>query len=106
MRYGFDSRIPLPSYAKATDDSRMYYVYILKSSKSGSLYYGYTTDLSKRVKEHNEGLSKYTKGLLPWTLVWYCAFSNKKKAKDFELYIKSGSGKAFAYKRLVSLALE
>ncbi|OGK08889.1 hypothetical protein A2767_05075 [Candidatus Roizmanbacteria bacterium RIFCSPHIGHO2_01_FULL_35_10] len=83
----------------------MYYVYILQSSKSGILYYGYTKDLRNRIKEHNEGKSTFTKGHAPWKFVWYCAFINKQKAKDFELYIKSGSGKAFAYKRLVDVAL-
>ena len=83
----------------------MYYVYILKSSKSGILYYGYTEDLRRRVEEHNTGKSKFTKGHVPWKLVWYCAFENKNKAKDFELYLKSGSGKAFVYKRLVNVAL-
>jgi len=39
---------------------------------------------------------------LPWKLVFYCAFDNEQKAKDFELYLKSGSGKAFVYKRLVN----
>ncbi len=42
---------------------------------------------------------------MPWKLVWYCAFAEKQKAKDFELYLKSGSGKAFVYKRLVTVAL-
>lgn len=83
----------------------MYYVYILQSSKSGILYYGYTTDLKKRFKEHNTSKSKFTKGHLPWKLVFYCAFVDKQKAKDFEHYLKSGSGKAFVYKRLVKVAL-
>ncbi len=82
----------------------MYYIYILKSSKSQILYYGYTEDLRKRVAEHNKGQSKLTKGHRPWKLVWYCAFVSKQRAKDFELYLKSGSGKAFVYKRLVALA--
>ena len=80
----------------------MYYVYILQSSKSSILYYGYTTDLRRRFKEHNDGKSKFTKGHLPWKLVFYAAFEKEKTAKDFELYVKSGSGKAFTYKRLVS----
>jgi putative endonuclease len=92
------------SFAKATDDL-VYYVYILKSSKSGVLYYGYTTDLKKRLLEHNSGKSRFTKGHLPWTLVWYSAFKDQKKAEDFELYLKGGSGKAFVYKRLVNVAL-
>ncbi len=83
----------------------MYYVYILKSSKSPKFYYGYSSDLKRRFKEHNEGKSKYTKPFTPWKIVWYCAFECEKKAKDFELYIKSGSGKAFVYKRLVDVAL-
>lgn len=82
----------------------MYYVYILQSSKSGILYYGYTEDLRKRLQEHNKGKSKFTKGHTPWKLVYYSAFVDKQKAKDFELYLKSGSGKAFAYKRLVEVA--
>jgi len=79
----------------------MYYTYILHSSKSGILYYGYTSDLIKRVKEHNSGNSPATKPHQPWKLVWYCAFPTAKQAKDFELYLKSGSGKAFTKKRLV-----
>ncbi len=81
----------------------MYYVYILQSSKSGILYYGFTEDIKKRLQEHNCGQSKFTKGHTPWILVWYSGFQDKRKAKDFELYLKSGSGKAFVYKRLVAL---
>lgn len=42
---------------------------------------------------------------MPWKLVWYGGFSTEKEARDFELYLKTGSGKAFAYKRLISEAL-
>ena len=68
------------------------------------MYYGYTDDLKRRLEEHNNGQSKFTKGHLPWKLVFYAGFADKQRAKDFELYIKSGSGKAFAYKRLVNVA--
>lgn len=84
----------------------MYYVYILRSSKSKIFYYGYTLNLVRRVKEHNNGETKFTKGHMPWKLAWYCAFESKQRAKDFELYLKSGSGKAFAYKRLVKRSKE
>ncbi|MDD5618615.1 MAG: GIY-YIG nuclease family protein [Candidatus Omnitrophica bacterium] len=85
----------------------MYYVYILYSSKSKNFYYGYTEDLKNRFAEHNGGLSKATASFRPWILVYYSAFQIKKLAKDFERYLKSGSGKAFAYKRLVnSVALK
>jgi len=79
----------------------MYYTYILKSSKSKTFYTGWTTDLKKRVQEHNSGLSQATKPYIPWKLVFYASFETEKLAKDFELYLKSGSGRSFAYKRLL-----
>jgi putative endonuclease len=80
----------------------MYYTYILYSSKSKNFYFGYTEDIRKRFEEHNNGLSKSTAPYRPWKLVFYGAFNTMKKAKDFELYLKTGSGKAFAYKRLLN----
>jgi len=82
----------------------MFYTYILKSSKSNIFYYGYSADLKTRFQEHNNGRSKFTKVHIPWELVFYAAFPTEQQAKDFELYLKSGSGKAFAYKRLVKVA--
>lgn len=84
----------------------MYYCYILLSSKSHTFYFGSTKDLKLRYKLHNAGKVKSTRPHLPWKLVWYGAFKTKKEAEDFEQYLKSGSGKAFAYKRLVSVALK
>jgi predicted GIY-YIG superfamily endonuclease len=58
--------------------------------------------LKNRLKAHNYGLSKSTTPYRPWKLVFYAAFENEKLAKDFESYLKSGSGKSFAYKRLLN----
>jgi len=80
----------------------MHYVYILWSSKSSNFYFGSTRDIKKRFEEHNTGKSKATAPYIPWRLVWYSCFENKKLAEDFEQYLKSGSGKAFAYKRLLN----
>jgi predicted GIY-YIG superfamily endonuclease len=77
--------------------------YILYSLKSRNFYYGYTGDLKARLKRHQLGGVPSTKPFLPWKLVWYSGFENKKLAKDFEKYLKSGSGKAFAYKRFVNI---
>ena len=84
----------------------MYYVYILRSLKSHIFYYGYTENLKRRFAEHNGGKSTFTKPHIPWRLVWYSAFDDKRKAEEFELYLKSGSGKAFVYKRLVNVPLD
>ena len=50
--------------------------------------------------EHNAGKSSHTSKYVPWKLVTYIAFSDDQKAEAFERYLKSGSGHAFAKKRL------
>ncbi|NMB83918.1 GIY-YIG nuclease family protein [Candidatus Roizmanbacteria bacterium] len=70
-----------------------YYTYILQSLKNNSLYIGYTTDLQKRHKEHNLGLSQATKPFKPWKLIFYEAFLNRIDAKNREIYLKSGYGR-------------
>jgi putative endonuclease len=84
----------------------MYYCYILLSSKSHIFYFGFAKDLKKRINLHNKGEVKSTKPYIPWRLVWYAAFQTEKEARDFERYLKTGSGKSFAYKRFVSVALK
>jgi len=84
----------------------MFYCYILLSSKSHIFYFGSTNNLELRLKQHSEGKVKATEAHLPWRLVWYAGFETERQARDFERYLKTGSGKAFAYKRLVSVALK
>ena len=84
----------------------MYYTYILWSLKSKIFYFGYTADLKNRVGQHNAGLSSATSPHRPWKPLFYAGFAERRLAKDFERYLKSGSGKAFAYKRLVDGALK
>jgi putative endonuclease len=78
----------------------MYYVYLIKSIKyPDRTYVGYTTNIEERLATHNAGGSVYTSDYKPWQLVAYIAFDEKSKAIEFEKYIKSGSGYAFAKKR-------
>jgi putative endonuclease len=65
-----------------------FYVYILKSQKDQSFYIGYTTDLIARVKEHNEGFTRYTKLKRPWDLVYSEEFETKKEALIRERFLK------------------
>jgi len=69
-----------------------YYVYILQSSKNDSFYIGYTSDLRKRFKQHNNGESRATKPFRPYKLIFYEAFLSSKDAKAREEYLKSGWG--------------
>ena len=79
----------------------MHYVYLLESIEhAGQRYVGTTTDLKRRLAEHNAGKSPHTSKYLPWCLTTYIAFSTPEKALAFERYLKSGSGHAFARKRL------
>lgn len=79
----------------------MHYVYLLRSlSDPDRRYVGFTGDLKARLRTHNEGASIHTAKYRPWELITYCAFSDEHKARAFEYYLKSGSGKAFANKRL------
>ncbi len=79
----------------------MHYVYFIRSLNfPDQTYIGYTTSLNERLEKHNSGGSVHTAKYKPWKLVTYLAFESEKKAKEFEKYIKVGSGHAFAKKRL------
>jgi predicted GIY-YIG superfamily endonuclease len=79
----------------------MFYVYLIRSEANpGKKYTGFTTDLNARLQSHNEGASKHTAKFRPWRLIAYFAFHDERKAREFEHYLKSGSGAAFANKRL------
>lgn len=80
----------------------MYYVYILQSkNRPDQTYVGSTSDLRKRLAEHNAGKSIHTNKFKPWDLVAYVALSEKHLAEKFEHYLKSGSGRAFSQRHLL-----
>jgi len=80
----------------------MYTVYIIESIKNPQInYVGFTTDIKRRIKKHNQSGSKHTNKFKPWKLKTCTHFSNKKKALAFERYLKTPSGKAFTNKRLI-----
>ncbi|MBN1522798.1 MAG: GIY-YIG nuclease family protein [Candidatus Aureabacteria bacterium] len=72
----------------------MYYVYILYCFKNKRLYTGFSSNLRKRVKEHSQGKSPYTKIRRPIKLVYYEAHLSKKDAQRREKYLKTAKGKS------------
>jgi putative endonuclease len=79
----------------------MHYVYILKSLKDNGLYIGFTADLKKRFKEHNNGKTRSTKSRIPFKLVYYEAFTDKTDARKRELELKNnGQQREFLMKRI------
>jgi putative endonuclease len=83
----------------------MTYVYLIESMHHQDHHYvGITDDLRQRFAHHNEGKSAHTRKFKPWVLVAYLAFADRLTAAAFEIYLKSGSGKAFLRKRFLRSA--
>ena len=79
---------------------RMHYVYILQD-RGGKSYVGYSRNLKERLEAHRYKTVTTTRPYVSARLVWYCGFFDKKRAIDFERYLKVGSGHAFSRKHLV-----
>ena len=80
---------------------QFFYVYILQSiGDLESFYTGFTENLGERLKAHNYGKDPHTAKLRPWRIKTAVAFSDRQQALDFERYLKTQSGRAFAKKRL------
>jgi putative endonuclease len=71
-----------------SSDSVDHYVYVIECV-DGSLYTGYTTDVQRRVREHDAGEgAKYTRGRTPVELVYTESFDSKSAAMSREYEIK------------------
>jgi putative endonuclease len=77
-----------------------YTVYILKSLKDGKHYTGFTTNLSRRLDEHNSGFVKATKSRTPFVLVHTETTMSREEARAKEKFFKSGTGREFRDKLL------
>jgi len=66
----------------------MYYVYVIKSLSKKKLYIGYTADLKRRVREHNDAKNIATKYHVPWQLLYYEAYSSEQLARERENLLK------------------
>lgn len=74
-------------------------VYSLQSISNPERYYiGITDDEKRRLEEHNLGKCHHTAKYAPWKLVVSVHFLDAQKAMEFERYLKTGSGRAFAKK--------
>jgi len=74
------------------------FVYILESADEQHWYVGITGNLERRLAEHNTGYTPHTSKFSPWRLKTSVAFRDRRKAEEFEKYLKSHSGRAFAKK--------
>jgi predicted GIY-YIG superfamily endonuclease len=70
-------------------------VYAILSIVNGDIYVGIAKDADKRLKEHNAGKNRYTKGLRPWKNLYREFQPDWEAARKREKYLKSGVGKEF-----------
>jgi putative endonuclease len=78
----------------------MFYVYVLQSDKYEGLYIGYSSDLRRRIDQHQAGESRSTKGRRPWLLIYYEAYRQVQDAEGREKFLKSEAGRQFLKKQL------
>lgn len=67
------------------------------------LYIGCTSDLERRILEHESGKCKYTVGRKPFKLEFSISLPDKYLAFNLERYLKKGSGRAFIKRHLVKV---
>lgn len=72
----------------------VYTVYVVVSSE-GYRYTGFTSDLLKRLDQHNSGVSRWTRRGTNWQLVYTEEYSDKAQAIKRERWLKSGHGRQF-----------
>ncbi|MBI2428164.1 MAG: GIY-YIG nuclease family protein [Ignavibacteriales bacterium] len=73
----------------------MFIVYVLKSVRHFRFYVGFSKNVAKRIKEHNGGRTKSTKGYRPWILLFTEEFQSRSEARMREKELKSGVGKEY-----------
>lgn len=78
-----------------------FYVYVLESLKDGKRYIGYTSNLKRRIEEHEKGLTGSTKFRRPFKLIYFEGCLLEEDAKRREGYLKTSAGRKFLGLRLI-----
>ncbi|MEW2921383.1 GIY-YIG nuclease family protein [Muricauda sp. ANG21] len=71
----------------------MFFVYVLYSPEFEQFYVGLTTDIDRRLTEHNNGKNQSTKAFIPWKMVHKENFETLLQARKREKYLKSAAGR-------------
>lgn len=73
----------------------MFFVYVLRSETHNRFYVGMTTDIERRLEEHNKGKTKSTKGYRPWELFFFEDYPTRSLARKREIFLKTGEGRSW-----------
>ena len=84
----------------------MFYVYVLKSEKDGRLYISQTSNLKKRLKEHNSGQNKSTKDRYPLKLVYCEVYLSSKDATIGETRLKKFKNSYTELKKRIKYSID
>lgn len=77
-----------------------FYTYVLYSENFNKIYIGQSSDLEKRLWEHNNGFSKYTKRYIPWEIIYKETFKSRSEAMKREKELKSQKGREYIWQML------
>ena len=72
-----------------------YVVYVIRNERSARLYKGMTTNINRRLDEHNGGRVKSTRPFRPWVLIYQEVYNDVKQARRREKYFKTAAGRRF-----------
>ena len=75
----------------------MYYVYLLKSKKDNKFYIGSSSDILRRLNEHNSGKTKSIRHRIPFEVVGFKKFEDKNKARYFEYTVKRNANLRYKF---------
>jgi putative endonuclease len=78
----------------------MFYVYAFYDKTRKIFYVGFTNDLKRRIREHNNGKTHTTYRMSDKSLVYYEACLSKKDAMEREKQLKTGFGRGYLKRRL------
>ena len=79
---------------------RFHYVYVLHSESTSQLYVGMTSNLKRRLMEHQADRAPATAKRGPWKLIYYEAYLMSGDAEGRERFLKSGAGHRFLDKQM------
>jgi len=71
----------------------MFYVYVLRSQKTGRRYVGSCEQCDERLRRHNAGETKSTRYGVPWVMIYSEPFETRIEAQRRERYFKTGRGR-------------